>query len=309
MHRLDIAILKTIIYGDIFNFPMTAQEIHHFLIHDEPVNFDTLQQQLQSSEFLSQQLCHDDTYYALKQRYDLLELRTQRDQMMQSLFPRMIYYGRLLSYFPFVELVGITGALAMRNPSSANDDLDYMIVTRSGRVWLARAVIILLVRMMRFRNIEICPNYVVASDQLVQSRQDLYIAHEIAQMLPLSNRELYQQFRKQNQWSVQQLPNATHPLYPLDNQQTSKFGLMIKRGLEFVLSSPLGNWLEQWEFRRKAKRFEKQAQNPTASAQIDEGHVKGHFNDYGHHVLAQYQAKLEALDIDTYTYPLQSVGD
>lgn len=309
MHTLDLAILKTIIYGDIFNFPMTIQEIHHFLIHDTPVEFRVIEQQLQSSDLLKQKLRFDGTYYALNHRSSLLELRREREEMMTSLSPRMMFFGRILAYFPFVEFVGITGALAMHNPSTANDDLDYLVVTRPGRVWLARASTILLVRLMRLRNIEICPNYVLASDQLKQSRQDLYIAHEIAQILPIFNPELYERFRNQNPWTHTYLPNATYPLHPLKTPPLHKPGLFLKRSIEMILSSPLGNWMEKWEFKRKAKRFEQQSQAPTASAQIDEGHVKGHFNDYGYHVLAQYQERLAPLNIETYEHPLECVGD
>lgn len=309
MYDLDFAILKTIIYADIFSFPMTPEEIHHFLIYNEPVNFNVIQDKLQSSALLNDKLCTNNIYYALEHREELLSLRTQREAMMLSLSPRMIFFGRVLSYFPFVEMVGITGALAMRNPSSDNDDLDYLIVTRPGRVWLARASIIFLVRLMRLRNIELCPNYVLASDQLVQSRQDLYIAHEIGQILPLSNINLYKKFRDQNPWTFEHLPNANHPLYPLHNHKSSKLGMVFKRGLEIILSSPIGDWLENWEFQRKSLRFEKEAQSPTASAQIDEGHVKGHFNDYGHRVLAAYQAQVDTITTENIDYPLQSVGD
>lgn len=310
MHKLDIAILKTIIYGDVFHFPMTTQEIHHFLIYDKPVAYNTIVKQLESSTELEKYLCHNDSYYALRERDILFTLRTEREQMMDSLSKQMTYYGRILSYFPFVEFVGITGALAMRNPASALEDLDYIIITHPGRVWLARAIIILLVRLMRHRNIEICPNYVLASDQLIQSRQDLYIAHEIAQILPVSNYDLLQHLRDQNQWATQYLPNALYPFHQHTKRGISQLGMMLKRGVEAVLSTPLGNGLEKWEYRRKAQRFEQQAQAPTASAQIDAGHVKGHFNDYGHHVLVQYHAKLEELGItDTYIYTMQSAGD
>ena len=310
MPMLDTAILKTIIYGDVFNFPMTTQEIHHFLIHDEPIDYATIANQLDSSPNLEKHLCHNGLYYALKQRSELFALRAEREQMMGKLSKQMIDYGRILSYFPFVEFVGITGALAMRNPSASIEDLDYIVITRPGRVWLSRAIIIILVHLMRHRNIEICPNYVLASDQLIQSRQDLYIAHEITQILPLSNLKLYERLRDQNQWVATHLPNALAPFYQIGGGKNSGLGLTLKRGIELILSGSLGNGLEQWEYRRKAQRFEQKAQAPTASAEIDTGHVKGHFNDYGHRVLAQYQAKLDELGItDKMIYSLPNAGD
>jgi len=309
MQTLDSAILKTIIYGDIFHFPMTTEEIHHFLICDQSVALSEIEQRLQSSSDLADLLCCDGTYYALMKRQELFALRKAREEMMLKLLTQVKRYGRLLAYFPFVELVGVTGALSMRNPSSDTDDLDYLVITRPKRVWLARAFIILLVRIMRLRNIEICPNYVLASDQLAQSRQDLYIAHEVAQMLPLSNMELYKQFREQNMWSQDHLPNATQPFYTLVESPLSKFGMALKRGLEMLFSTPLGDWLEQWEYRRKVRRFRIQADTPTASAEIDEGHVKGHFEDYGHYVLDCYREQLETYQLDIAPYELKSAGD
>ncbi len=309
MHELDVAILKTVIYGDIFNFPMTAEEIHHFLIHNRTVGLTEITQHLQTSHFLANTLCFDGTYYSLASRQDIFELRHSREAMVLPLLKRVKTYGRLLAYFPFVEFVGVTGALSMRNPSTETDDLDYLIITRPGRVWLARACIILLVRVMRLRHVEICPNYVLASDKLSQSRQDMYIAHEIVQLLPLSNVSLYQQLREENQWTQDYLANSNMPFYQFVDAPLNRVGLFIKHGLEAVMSTRLGNWLEQWEYKRKATRFQQQATAPTSSAEIDEGRVKGHFQDYGHYVLERYHEQLKLFEIDIHKPQLQSGGD
>lgn len=308
MQRLDLAILHTLIYGDIFKFPMTDEEIHHFLIFDQPTPLKIVQSRLASSPELLPFIISDGTYYALASHPEYLDLRHEREDMMQSLSPRMVRYGRLLAYLPFVELIGITGALSMRNPSSANDDLDYIVITRPGRVWLARATIIILVRLMRLWNIEICPNYVLASDQLIQKRKDLYIAHEVAQMIPLSNEALYQEMREKNRWTNDYLPNARRPLNHIEVAPFNRAGKLLKSIAETVLSSPIGNWLERWEYRRKSRRFEEQAQSPNASAQIDTSHVKGHFNDYGTYVLAQYQERIQEFELAEED-SLEAVGD
>ena len=38
MQPLEAAILRTVLYADVFNFPMKLEEIHHFLISDDPVS-------------------------------------------------------------------------------------------------------------------------------------------------------------------------------------------------------------------------------------------------------------------------------
>ena len=308
MERLDVAIGRTIIYGDVFSFPMKTSEIHHFLIVETPVTLQEVAQRLETSAYLKSLLVHNMGYYALNKRAHLIDLRLEREQFAPQLMHKAIRYGRLLTYFPFIEMVAITGALAMHNPSEPNDDLDYILITRPGRVWLGWAFAIGLVHVMRLFKLEICPNYVLASDQLRQSKQDLYIAHEVAQMFPLCNIGLYNLMRSQNPWTDEYLANAQYPLQIVDIKPQNRAGILLKRSLEAILSTRLGNWLEAWEYQRKSRRFQQQAQQPTASAQIDQGHVKGHFNDYGYGVLAQYQAKLKEYDL-LEQHELEAAGD
>lgn len=308
MQRLDLAILHTLIYGDIFKFPMTDKEIHHFLIIDQPTPLKVVQSRLESSPDLAAFIVSDGIYHALASHPEHIDLRHEREEMMKTLSPRMVRYGRILAYLPFVELIGITGALSMRNPSSADDDLDYIVITRPGRVWLARATIIILVRLIRIWNVEICPNYVLASDQLLQNRKDLYIAHEVAQMIPLSNVSLYQEMREKNSWTDDYLPNAKLPFNQVDVAPLNRVGKFLKSIVETALSSSLGNWLEGWEYRRKSQRFEQQANSPNASAEIDTSHVKGHFNDYGTYVLAQYHERIQEIELAEED-SLEAVGD
>ena len=48
MLGIEVAILRTVLYADVFQFPMTPQEIHHFLIADAPASFSQVEQALAS---------------------------------------------------------------------------------------------------------------------------------------------------------------------------------------------------------------------------------------------------------------------
>ena len=39
-------------------------------------------------------------------------------------------------------------------------------------------------------------------------------------------------------------------------------------------------------------------QTPHSAAQLDDQHVKGHFNDHGHPVMQQYHERLRAYDLE-----------
>ena len=306
MNQLEQAILKTILYGDVFQFPMTSIEIHRFLIHARPISYEDIERTLRQSTVLKRYLIERDRYYALKERVDDIATRQTREQVTQQVWDTAWGYGRILAYLPFVRMVAITGALAMRNPFDEHDDFDYIIITKAGRVWLARAFSILLVRFAKLRGVIICPNYVLAEDKLPQTRRDLYIAHELAQMVPIHGAELHHQLLNSNPWAISYLANTDTGV-----RETKRLGLLGRgaKGLaEFVLSGFIGNKLEAWEYRRKRQRFQTQMEPEQAgAAEIDAQQVKGHFNDHGSSVVQQYQRRLVTYGLMTAAMPM--VGD
>jgi hypothetical protein len=200
LNEIEEAILRTILYADVFYFPMTAREIHHFLIADTPTSLQSIEEALTCSPRLARLVETDDIYFARAGRSDLIRLRIERERASHELWSRALFYGRWLARLPFVRMVALTGALAMRNAANARDDVDYVLVTAEHRVWLARAFAIVLVRLGRLRGITLCPNYVLAEGALEQERHDLFIAHEVAQMVPISGFDVYHTMRDCNRW-------------------------------------------------------------------------------------------------------------
>ncbi|MEM9952573.1 MAG: hypothetical protein AAF846_13285 [Chloroflexota bacterium] len=287
MLPIEVAILRTILYADVFNFPLTSHELHRYLIHNRAVTYDDLQAMLQSSHILKDILQIETPYICLQGRDDIIALREEREVISTQLWQSAIRYGQWLSHIPFVEMVALTGALAVRNPSSAEDDFDYILITRPQRVWLARLCAVVMVRFVRLFGRELCPNYVLASDQLQQSRQDLYMAHEVSQMQPIYGEQLYHAMTRQNQWIFQHLPNALP--YPTETDKPRR----IRRILEWCLGGRIGDWLEQWEYHRKLTKFSPKIEQDQSSAEIHSGSVKGHFEDHGLPVMTRYAALLK----------------
>ena len=286
MHHIEAAILRTLLYADIFRFAMTSAELHRHLICTSPISHEALEQTLNQSATLKTLLAQDKGYITLANRYENITFRVEREAYIDAMWDDAMRYGGWFAQIPFVRMVAMTGALAVRNPVNEQDDYDYLLVTEPGRVWLARAIAIMLVRLVRFRKRELCPNYVLASDQLLQQNQTLFMAREVVQMYPIFGSDLYQEMLTANDWVETYLANATpYPTQPAQPQR-------VKSLLEKILGGWLGNKLEQWEYNRKRRKFEPDVHKPESSAVIDRGHVKGHFNDNGHPVMQKYQARL-----------------
>jgi len=142
---------------------------------------------------------------------------------------------------------------------------------------------------------------------LEQHKRDLFMAHEVAQMIPFFGEDYYWQMRAANAWVNEQLPNADIPYYTEPKEQIGHGWAMLKRGIEALLGGRLGDTLEGWEYRRKLRRFAQDMRTPHSSAELDEQQVKGHFNDHGHPVLQKYSVMLTRCGLEE--APLSTPGD
>ena len=227
-----------------------------------------------------------------------IAVRSQRAESSLLLWPFALQYGQWLSRLPFVRMVALTGALAVRNASDDDDDLDYVLITAPGRVWLARAFAIVLVRLAKLRGVVVCPNYVLAETALEQQKRDLFMAHEVAQMVPIYGFSLYRAMRDCNPWVAEYLPNTDEAFY-IERERLPGAGWdRLKRATEWALGGRLGETLEDWEYRRKLRRFAGEMRTPHSAALLDDQHVKGHFNDHGYPVLQKYEDRLREYDLE-----------
>ncbi|MFQ3647052.1 MAG: hypothetical protein SNJ54_16210 [Anaerolineae bacterium] len=288
---MESAILRTVLYADIFDFPLTVEEIYLYLIGREAESVREIECLLASSARLQALLCQQQGYVFLRSRPELIARRLERQAHAAPLLHTAQRYGHWLAQIPFVRMVAITGAVAMNNPSHPADDIDYMLIVQPGRVWLTRALAIALVRLARLRGVELCPNYVLAADKLPQTRTDLYVAHELAQMRPVYGYAHYRDLLEANDWAWDFLPNSSAQP-PLANEAQ----LMLKRTLEYLLGGRLGNLLDALEYRRKSARFQQRIQ-ADAAAVIGPHAVKGHFQDHGQRILAAYHERLARYDV------------
>jgi len=284
------ALLRTLVYADLFDYALTAEEVWRYSIREKSTAVE-VKTALTSAVRMGVVLQQDELF-ALPGRAELFGVRLEREGFSSGLWPQAQQWGRVLAALPFVRLVAVTGALAMRNSASPRDDVDYLIVTVPGRVWLARALCVGVVHLARRFGVELCPNYVLSNSALAQSPRNLYIAHELAQMVPLSGFSVYQQMQAANRWVGGFLPN--HPFARSTPPLPPERPTYLQRAGEFLLPPPVATPLENWEQRRKQGKFQQAAAHASA-AQLDADRVKGHFNDHGAWVLAEYEARIEAL--------------
>lgn len=292
MSILDQAILQTLTYVDMYDYPLTVEEIHRYLIAQRTTKAK-IKNALENSGPVANHVEKKGEYWFLAGRKDIVDTRLRRAKDSAHLWPRAIHYGRLISALPYVSMVAVTGSLAVDNVDDSAD-IDYLIVTRPGRLWLSRAMVITIVRQAAKRGIALCPNYFISERALYFDEHDLYAAHEIVQMVPIAGMKIYHQLLETNSWVTDFLPNAGS--VGKRTQGLEKSLPAPVRGArwlgEVALRTPPGGWLERWEMNRKVRRFSLQDSAETA---FSADYCKGHFEAHGQRTLGEFSNQWQKL--------------
>lgn len=297
---VEAAIIRALAYGDIFDYPLTATEVHRYLTGIQaPARL--VNDVLGNGQLVPHRLIQHEEFFTLPGREAIIATRRRRENNAKKLWPEAIRYGYLFAALPFVRMVAVTGSLAVNNVEP-NADIDYLIITANDRLWLCRAFTILLVRLAARHDISLCPNYFLSERALVFADRNLYTAHELAQMVPLSGLNLYRRLRRLNQWTAEWLPNAAD-LPPQANgisPAPRSFQRRFQRITEFTLRTAVGGYVERWEMERKMRKFNHQrvdAPDETEAA-FSADWCKGHFGGHAGRVLNAYRQRVRAIEAE-----------
>ena len=254
--QLDRAILATVTYRDLFDYPVTLAEIHRYL-HGIRCEQEQVRAALENDYFANNYLATDGEYYSLKHREALFGKRRRRKDNAGQLWPGAVAHGANLASLPFVRMVAVTGSLAVDNPGK-DADIDFMLVTDGGRMWSSRAMAKLLQQLnSKFGGGELCVNHLLSTRALKLDDPGLYVAQELAQMVPLFGLDVYESLRDANRWVADYLPNANG--VPALNTACEPAAPVLRKIGEIVLRSPVGSGFESWESRRKIYKYNETA--------------------------------------------------
>ena len=212
---MDRAILRTLIYADIFDYALKAWEIHKWLI-GKKATLPEVEQGLQRL-LHRRKIVEKNGYFVLMGRIRLVRKRIDRQSISLRYLKDAELICKVFKLIPWIQLVGISGNLAMEN-AEKTDDIDLFVITQKKRLWLSRLCILLVLSLLERRRKKsdtrtqaagkFCLNLLLESDQLIQERKNLYIAHEVLQMKVLWERNRsYDSFLLGNEWVFRFLPN------------------------------------------------------------------------------------------------------
>src|SRR5437868_737617 len=205
----EMAIVRTVTYASLFDYPLTLEQLHHSLIESDQTPTEILAV-YDGSELLRRVVEHRDGFFFPNGRGDLVAERRRREARSDAFLAQHRLALRLICALPFTRLVALSGSVAHRN-LEPDGDLDLFIVTRGPRVWTVTVLLLLLSKLLQRRR-TICANFIIADAHLVVDQQDLFTANQIIHLRPLIGGDVIERFRAVNPFVARCYPNATAPV-------------------------------------------------------------------------------------------------
>jgi hypothetical protein len=291
-------IILTLMYFDIFNYPLKVDEIIRFLgtnhITEDDIRNELVM--LRRKRFVYQ----FDNLFTLQNNEANVTRRLRGNVRAKKYLPVAMRKARLIAKFPFVRGVLASGSLA-KGYMDQNSDLDFFIITEPKRLWITRMLLVMYKRIFLFNSHKLfCVNYFIDADHLELEEKNLFTATELATAIPLYGRQYYRKLHDNNAWVSTAFPNFK--MLPLADVEEFRAGV-VKRAVEGFINFVSGDWLEQYFRRVTMRRWKKIYEKDYGHADFDvafkskEYVSKNHPNHYQQRVENMYASKVNAFKV------------
>ena len=251
-------ILATLSYFDLFSYPLKPIEVIQFLgavctTQEVTAALCELEQE--------QAIFKLDEFYSLQNDFALISRRKKGNIKARQLLIKADRIALLLSLFPFVRGVAVSGSLS-KNFADDRSDVDFFIIAKSNRLWLARTFMHCFKKLTFLAGKQhlFCMNYYIDEEMLTIKEKNIFTAIEIATLMPLRGIDTFKNFFQENKWANDFLPNHNmHITYVKENKNS-----LLKNFAEWILNNRAGNQLDnvfmnitaqKWSVKTKMKKL------------------------------------------------------
>ena len=200
-------ILRTLLYYDIFSHPLKPEEIFIFLPKNSMPKSKVLGMIENFSSEKESAFAQKDGFVYVKPNDHYISRRISKENFSRRMWLAARIMTHVIKRFPFVRAVFITGSLS-KNSSEKISDIDYMIITSRGRLWISRTLLILFKKIFLFNSYKyFCLNYFITEDNLEIPFKNVFTATEVAYIKATFNTDLMYDFVMANKWIKDYFPN------------------------------------------------------------------------------------------------------
>lgn len=245
------AVIRTLLYFNIFRHPLTAQEVHaNLTVKDDIISVQNALMELKNSGLILE----EEGYYSTESVSTLIRERQRFNELFHATKQKIQQSTRIISRFPFVRGVAISGSIS-KGIMKEDGDIDFFIITSRRRLWICRSLLILNKKILRFNNRKyFCVNYFLDEDSMHIPDHNLFTATELAWLIPTYDQEVYEQLMQENEWAESILPNfRREPVVPVVPRRQ----LAIKYLGELCFPAWFGDKIDRMMMRMTMKQWRK----------------------------------------------------
>jgi hypothetical protein len=292
MTTRELAIVRTVVYAALFDYPLTLEQLHQTLIESDQSPSEILAV-YDGSEPLHTMVEYRDGFFFPRGRADLIAERRRREARGRRFLQQHERMLQLMCAVPFTRLIALSGSIAHLN-LEAGGDLDLFVITRGRRVWTVTVALLVLAKLLRRRRV-VCANFVLADSHLGLDQDDLFTANQVLHLKPLIGEAVFESFVAANPFVGRFYPNRAARLPRLLDVKPQPWGRRaLKAMLECVLWAPSPlielacRRLYAWHLRRRQRSWRSPDQ-----VRLQSDCLKLHTKSHRHDVLDRFDRAME----------------
>lgn len=321
--------MATVIYYDVFDFPLTLLEVNKYLINPSRLVKDPVLGVISFGQIAEELdglvggglIGSKNGFYFLAGKDSLYELRIAREKIAAQKWKKFLKIAKWFQVVPYLRATLASGSLAVNN-TDRESDFDVLIVAKSGRLYTCRLLLSLVASVFGARRTryersapdKFCFNHYITDRDFPATHgnpnsehgnmhikhESLFNAQTYANLKPvLADEGIFRRFYTENIWLNKYVYNFK-PAEEFVLRKVNPNPILVGMGKlgEFILNSPIGDTLEDW-----AKRYQQKRIRNNPATYESGGRVV--FND---NELEFHPRSFEAFAIDKYNKGLKKLG-
>ncbi len=310
---LEKAILKTLAFFDIFEYPLTLVELYKWLYlpnSSEKYNLFDIYSELEIITSKNN-ISSKNGFYFLLGRSEIIKTRLYRYQLAEKKFKIALKTALILKWLSPIKMVSICNNVGYNN-GTERSDIDFFIIVEKNRLWLSRFFVTIITNLLGVRRHDqkfidrICLSFYIANDHLDISDislkpNDIYLVFWLATLAPIYDDGIYRDFFEENKWVYDFLPNFYPTLLNGRRQTANIKSFFSSKKLNRNIFKRAGDIMEKTARLIQAKKVNKyfgQASGDLGSnVVISYSMFKFHKTDRREFYRQEWEKKLKQLNI------------
>jgi hypothetical protein len=298
------AILQTILYFDIFKYPLKSNEV----LENCKGEISSLELEASLNELLTLGYLKQVKDFVMPHWADVgnVERRQLGNERAKEMMNAAYKQSAKISQFPFVRGLCISGSLS-KNYADEHSDIDFFVITKADRLWICRSLFIVFYKLLPAGKKKLyCLNYFISEQDLRIDDKNLFVATELAHLIPMYGYKNYKKLLESNPWYKNWFTNKPEQIG--ENCQEYKSGIK-KTFFESFFPGKLGNWFDDLLLKKTAKGWARRFSDKMDAKQFEMNYrsrrdvAKRHEKGYQDKVLSALAQKIKDIE-DTFQQKL-----